>query len=203
MFVGEFPQTLESRLRIEKLHRAPEAEVVNDLLHLADMGAGQRARVQARARQLVEGIRDKSDGPEGLDAFLQEYELSNREGVILMCLAEALLRVPDAATADKLIKSKLSDADWEGHLGHSESLFVNASTWALMLTGRVIGLDRPDERDIGGHLGRLVARSGEPVIRQALVQAMRIMGKQFVMGRTMGEALKRAKEDEALGYRHS
>lgn len=203
MFVGDFPEPEDSRLRIERLHRAAEEEVVRDLLSLADLGAAHRARVQARARQLVEGIRDRGAGTEGLDAFLQEYELSNREGVILMCLAEALLRVPDTATADKLIKSKLADADWEGHLGHSQSLFVNASTWALMLTGRVIALDGSKDQDVGGYLGRLVARSGEPVIRQALVQAMRILGRQFVMGRNIKEALRRARDDEANGYRHS
>ncbi len=203
MFVGAIPQPVESRARIENLHRAPEAAVVRELLGLADQGAGHRARVQARARQLVEGIRASDVGASGIDAFMQEYELSNREGVILMCLAEALLRVPDADTADKLIKSKLADADWEGHLGHSSSLFVNASTWALMLTGRVISLDRPDDLDLGGYLGRMVARSGEPVIRQAMVQAMRILGRQFVMGRNIKEALTRARDDEKEGYRHS
>lgn len=176
---------------------------MRQLIAMADSGASHRARVQARARQLVEGIRETSAGAGGLDAFLQEYELSNREGVILMCLAEALLRVPDTETADKLIKSKLAEADWEGHLGHSSSLFVNASTWALMLTGRVIALDQPNDIDFGGYFGRLVARSGEPVIRQAMVQAMRIMGRQFVMGRTIKEGLARARDDEKEGYRHS
>jgi RHH-type proline utilization regulon transcriptional repressor/proline dehydrogenase/delta 1-pyrroline-5-carboxylate dehydrogenase len=203
MFVGGFPEPEESRKRIERLHRAPEETVVRQLIAMADSGASHRARVQARARQLVEGIRETSAGAGGLDAFLQEYELSNREGVILMCLAEALLRVPDTETADKLIKSKLAEADWEGHLGHSSSLFVNASTWALMLTGRVIALDQPNDIDFGGYFGRLVARSGEPVIRQAMVQAMRIMGRQFVMGRTIKEGLARARDDEKEGYRHS
>jgi RHH-type proline utilization regulon transcriptional repressor/proline dehydrogenase/delta 1-pyrroline-5-carboxylate dehydrogenase len=203
MFVGVIPEPEASRKRIEQLHRAPEETVVRQLITMADLGVSHRARVQARARQLVESIRDTSAGAGGLDAFLQEYELSNREGVILMCLAEALLRVPDTETADKLIKSKLAEADWEGHLGHSSSLFVNASTWALMLTGRVIALDQPNDMDFGGYFGRLVARSGEPVIRQAMVQAMRIMGRQFVMGRTIKEGLSRARDDEKEGYRHS
>jgi RHH-type proline utilization regulon transcriptional repressor/proline dehydrogenase/delta 1-pyrroline-5-carboxylate dehydrogenase len=203
MFVGGFPEPEASRKCIERLHRAPEEAVVRQLISMADLGASHRARVQARARQLVEGIRETSAGAGGLDAFLQEYELSNREGVILMCLAEALLRVPDTETADKLIKSKLAEADWEGHLGHSSSLFVNASTWALMLNGRVIALDQPNDMDFGGYFGRLVARSGEPVIRQAMVQAMRIMGRQFVMGRTIKEGLARARDDEKDGYRHS
>ncbi len=119
-----------------------------------------------------------------------------------MCLAEALLRIPDAETANLLIKDKLADADWERHLGGSESLFVNASTWALMLTGRVIRLDK-DGEDLAGVLRRLVARSGEPVIRQAVTQAMRILGRQFVMGRTIEEALERARGPEKRGYRYS
>ena len=120
-----------------------------------------------------------------------------------MCLAEALLRVPDAATVDELIKDKIADADWQGHLGQSDSVFVNASTWALMLTGRVIRLDEDDERDLGHALRRLVRKSGEPVIRTAITQAMRILGRQFVMGRNIGEALERARSDEAKGYRYS
>ncbi len=202
-FVGTLEPPDHGRLRIEALYRADETDTVKTLLGIADLGAGRRARIQARARDLVEGIRARGVGAEGLDAFLQEYELSNREGVVLMCLAEALLRIPDAATADKLIRSKLSEADWGSHLGNSQSVFVNASTWALMLTGRVIKLDDGDGDDIGGYLGKLVARSGEPVIRQAMVQAMKIMGRQFVMGRTIHEGLERAREAEKRNYRHS
>jgi RHH-type transcriptional regulator, proline utilization regulon repressor / proline dehydrogenase / delta 1-pyrroline-5-carboxylate dehydrogenase len=192
VFVSRFDTPDDSRAGIEALYRADETGTVRALLERADLGVGRRTLIQTRARELVEGVRASGVGTEGLDAFLQEYELSNREGVILMCLAEALLRVPDAATADQLIKSKLEDADWQGHLGHSESIFVNASTWALMLTGRVIGLDREEPSDISGYFGKLVARSGEPVIRQALVQAMKILGRQFVMGRNINEALERA-----------
>jgi RHH-type transcriptional regulator, proline utilization regulon repressor / proline dehydrogenase / delta 1-pyrroline-5-carboxylate dehydrogenase len=202
-FVGTFESPNSGRKRIEECYRADETETVKTLLGIADLGAGRRARIQARARNLVEGIRSRGTGAEGLDAFLQEYELSNREGVVLMCLAEALLRIPDAATADKLIKSKLSDADWGSHLGNSQSVFVNASTWALMLTGRVINLDDGDADDVGGYLGKLVARSGEPVIRQAMIQAMKILGRQFVMGRTIQEALERARDAEKGSYRHS
>src|SRR5690606_2227131 len=139
----------------------------------------------------------------GLDAFLHEFELSSREGVVLMCLAEALLRVPDAHTVDKLIQDKIADADWEAHLGQSDSLFVNASTWALMLTGRVVKLRRDEERDLTGTLRAMVRRSGEPAIRRADTQAMRILGRQFVMGRTIGEALERARANEKKGYRYS
>ncbi len=150
----------------------------------------------------MQKVRAARLGQGGLDAFLHEYELSSREGVVLMCLAEALLRIPDAETANLLIKDKLADADWRRHLGGSESLFVNASTWALMLTGRVVSLDQ-EGQDLAGVLRRLVARSGEPVIRQAVTQAMRILGRQFVMGRTIDEALERARANEKRGYRYS
>jgi RHH-type proline utilization regulon transcriptional repressor/proline dehydrogenase/delta 1-pyrroline-5-carboxylate dehydrogenase len=133
---------------------------------------------------------------------MHAYELSSREGVVLMCLAEALLRIPDAETANQLIKDKLRDADFGQHLGESDSMFVNASTWALMLTGRILKLDEGG-KDLGGVLKRLVTRSGEPVIRQAVTQAMRILGRQFVMGRNINEALERAEAAEARGYRHS
>src|SRR3546814_804893 len=120
-----------------------------------------------------------------------------------MCLAEALLRIPDADTRDRLIRDKIGGADWKSHLGKSESLFVNASTWALMLTGRLVKMEDEDPRDLGDVLGRLAARSGEPAIRQAMIQAMRIMGRQFVMGRTIEEALERAESGAARGYRYS
>ena len=201
--VGDFPQPTVLRQHIEAAYRADETATINALTKAADLGEAGRSRVQARARKLVETIRDRGVGQAGLDAFMQEYELSNQEGVTLMCLAEALLRIPDAATADKLIKSKLGEADWDAHLGRSDSIFVNASTWALMLTGRVIDLDGDDTSDMRGYLGKLVAKSGEPVIRQAMVQAMKILGRQFVMGRTIEEALGRAEDDEKAGYRHS
>ena len=133
---------------------------------------------------------------------IHEYALSSREGVALMpCLAEALLRIPDTGTIDRLIRDRLASADWERHLGHSGSLFVNASTWALMLTGRLLGGD--DGHDLGGALHRFAGRSAEPVVRQAVLAAMRILGRQFVMGRTIEEALSRAAASERHGYRHS
>ncbi len=194
-----------SRLRqtLRATYHADETEVVEALLAEAEMPAPARTRVEERATQLVEEVRRRRLGQGGIDAFMNEYELSSREGVVLMCLAEALLRVPDADTADRLIKDKLAEADWGAHLGHSESLFVNASTWALMLTGRVIRLDQGQTDDLADVLRRLVARSGEPVIRSAVTQAMRILGRQFVMGRTIGEALERARPLEAKGYTYS
>ncbi len=183
--------------------RADEAEIVAGLVDEAELPPDARERVAERARALVEEVRRARIGKGGLDAFLHEFGLSSKEGIVLMCLAEALLRVPDAETVDKLIKDKLSDADWKSHLGHSESLFVNASTWALMLTGRVVRLDEADTRDLAGTLRRLVHDSGEPVIRGGITQAMRILGRQFVIGRTIEEALARARDDEKRGYRHS
>jgi len=190
------------RARLQAAYREDETAAVERVLAAAELPAPVLDRIAERARDLVQKVRAARLGQGGLDAFLHEYELSSREGVVLMCLAEALLRIPDAETANLLIKDKLADADWRRHLGSSESLFVNASTWALMLTGRVIRLEQQGE-DLAAVLRRLVARSGEPVIRQAVTQAMRILGRQFVMGRTIEEALERARAMEKKGYRYS
>jgi RHH-type transcriptional regulator, proline utilization regulon repressor / proline dehydrogenase / delta 1-pyrroline-5-carboxylate dehydrogenase len=139
----------------------------------------------------------------GVDAFMHEYGLTSEEGIILMCLAEALLRIPDADTADQLIAEKIGEGQWEKHLGASDSLFVNASTFGLMLTGHVVRLGEDKGSGPAGILKRLIARSGEPFIRQALRQAMRILGDNFVLGRTIEEALARAAPLEARGYRFS
>ncbi|MEE8188543.1 MAG: bifunctional proline dehydrogenase/L-glutamate gamma-semialdehyde dehydrogenase PutA, partial [Kiloniellales bacterium] len=196
-------QTDPLRQAVRDNIRAGETEIVRRLADEAELPPDARGRIAARARDLVVKVREARLGQGGLDAFLHEFGLSSKEGVVLMCLAEALLRVPDAETVDRLIKDKIADADWGSHLGHSDSLFVNASTWALMLTGRVVRLDEGDRRDLAGTLGRLVHGSGEPVIRAAITQAMRILGRQFVMGRTIAEALERADGDEKLGSRHS
>ncbi len=195
------PDLLRRRLR--QAYRADETASVEAVLSAAELPAETLDRIAERARKLVQSVRAERVGQGGLDAFLHEYQLTSREGVVLMCLAEALLRIPDADTANLLIKDKLGDADWEKHLGTSESLFVNASTWALMLTGRIVKFDSGETRDLGGVLRRLVTRSGEPVIRQAVTQAMRILGRQFVMGRTIDEALERAAAMERRGYRYS
>ncbi|MBM3532379.1 MAG: bifunctional proline dehydrogenase/L-glutamate gamma-semialdehyde dehydrogenase PutA [Alphaproteobacteria bacterium] len=191
-----------ARSKLQALYRADETQVIEALLNEAALTPEQMREVARTARVLVEEVR-KQRTSGGLDAFLHEYALSSREGVVLMCLAEALLRIPDAETADRLIRDKIGGADWESHLGESDSLFVNASTWALMLTGRVMGLRDDEDRDWTNVLRRIVRRSGEPVIRQAVTQAMRILGRQFVMGRTIGEALDRAEPMEKKGYRYS
>ena len=203
LFRDPHPEPDDLRRAVRASYRADEAEVVARMLDAAQMPHDLLDRISERARRLVVEVRQQRLGHGGIDAFMHEFELSSREGVVLMCLAEALLRVPDAETVDKLIKDKIGGADWQAHLGKSDSLFVNASTWALMLTGRVVRLDDDDTRDLGGVLGRLVSRSGEPVIRRAVTQAMRILGRQFVMGRSIEEALDRAKEKQKLGYCYS
>src|SRR5262245_30109085 len=172
------------------------------ILAAAEIPAARRDRIAERARGLVAAVRRERLGKGGIDAFLHEYALSSPEGVALLCLAEALLRIPDAETVDRLIRDKIGEADWESHLGHSGSIFVNASTWALMLTGRLLR-PYPEAHDLRAALRRFVARSGEPVVRQAVTAAMHILGRQFVMGRTVEEAVERAREAEQRSYRHS
>ncbi len=192
------------RAAVLAAYRMDEDACVEACLTQARLPADATDRVEVMARRLVMAVRESDAGAGGLDAFLHQYELSSEEGVVLMCLAEALLRIPDADTRDDLIKDKIGGAQWERHLGASPSLFVNASTWALMLTGRLMAVDTGfDWRNPGDLLGRVVARGGEPVIRQALTQGMRILGRQFVMGRTIDEALARAQEAEMRGYRYS
>lgn len=159
--------------------------------------------VTEEAIELVRRVRERARDVSAMEAFMRQYDLSSEEGVILMCLAEALLRIPDNDTAEKLISDKLSDAHWETHLGKSESVFVNASTWGLMLTGKVVRLGQDQKSDLSGVMGRLVARSGEPMIRLAIRQAMKIMGHQYVMGRTIGEALERSKKKDNRRFRYS
>ncbi len=178
---------------------ADEAQTLESLLERATLSTEQRARVRAEAHSLVDAIRSRQQDASGVDALLREYDLSSGEGIVLMCLAEALLRIPDADTADRLIADKLGSADWQAHVGASDSLFVNASTWALLLTGRIV---RPAEiaEEPGSFFARLVGRVGEPVVRAALRQAMRILGQQFVMGETIEAALRRSAESPELNY---
>ena len=201
VFAPSPPPHVSSRQALRERYRADETVIVGEILAAAELPADALDRIAATARQLVIAVRQDRIGRGGIDAFLHEYSLSSQEGIALMCLAEALLRIPDADTVDRLIRDKIAGADWERHLGQSDSIFVNASTWALMLTGRVVK-DEP-ERDLRGMLRRLVSRSGEPVVRQAVTAAMRILGRQFVMGRTIEEALERARQPERHGYRHS
>ena len=172
-----------------------ETIAVADLLSRAPLSGEERAAVRAEAEALVRGARRKARRQGVVEGFLQEFSLGTREGLALMCLAEALLRTPDEATQGRLIAEKIGPADWASHLGRSESLFVNASTWGLMLTGRLIDVDEEARADPPGFMRRLAGRVGEPVIRAAVAQAVRIMGEQFVLGRTIEAALARAKAE--------
>ena len=205
-----FSDTNLKRRAIRERYYADETECVEQLLqsfNATEKNSPQagiaREKIQREAIKLVQQIRKQNENHGGLDAFLQEFKLSSEEGVSLMCLAEALLRVPDADTADQLIQDKLSDGNWKAHLGESESFFVNASTWGLMLTGKVISLDKSVIADAGDYLGKLIARSGEPLIRTAVRQAMKIMGKQFVLAETIQRGLKTAEIREKQGYCYS
>ncbi len=178
---------------------APEMQVVEALARDADLTTEDRVRITAAAAGLVRDIRESSD-PGLMEVFLAEYGLSTDEGIALMCLAEALLRVPDAETMDELIEDKIAPSDWGKHLGHSASSLVNASTWALMLTGRVLDDETPG---ITRHLRGAVKRLGEPVIRTAVARAMREMGRQFVLGETIEKAMARAAGMQAKGFTYS
>lgn len=155
------------------------------------------------ASTLIEQVRLSDDGISMIDALLLQYSLDTREGILLMCLAEALMRIPDNHTADALIRDKLSVADWKKHLSQSDSLLVNASTWGLLLTGKVVTLDGGEDGSPAGVIGKLVNRLGEPVIRRAVNQAMKIMGQHFVLGRTIDEALRNGKKQLGKGYSYS
>ncbi|QUD88471.1 bifunctional proline dehydrogenase/L-glutamate gamma-semialdehyde dehydrogenase PutA [Phenylobacterium montanum] len=175
-----------------------EAEAVAALLAAAPLSQADRAAVRAEAEGLVLATRKAAKRQGVVESFLQEFSLGTREGLALMCLAEALLRTPDESTRDKLIAEKISSADWAAHMGRSPSLFVNASTWSLMLTGKLVDVDDEARIDLPGFLKRLAGRIGEPVIRKAVGAAVGIMGEQFVLGQTIEAALKRAKAEDLV-----
>ena len=180
-----------------------ESAHVRELLALAALPDAERNAAQATAADLVRRVRARARDQGAVEAFMRQYDLGSDEGVLLMCVAEALLRIPDQATADALIRDKLGDANWKKHLGQSDSVLVNASTWGLMLTGRLVDLADDTKRDVHGAFQRLVGRAGEPVIRLAVRQAMKIMGHQFVLGRTIDEALSRSRKGDNANYRYS
>lgn len=178
---------------------ANEATTLQSLIRSVDLSPGARAGISDRAAGLVRSIRARSN-PGLMESFLAEYGLSTDEGIALMCLAEALLRVPDADTIDALIEDKIAPSNWGHHLGKSTSSLVNASTWALMLTGKVLNDDAPGPV---GHLRNVIKRLGEPVIRTAVGRAMKEMGRQFVLGQDIPSAMKRAAKMESKGYTYS
>ena len=188
------------RATIDAAYRAPETERLPKLLEAAALPAATKARAQAVARRLIEGLRARPAA--GLvQGLMHEYALSSQEGVALMCLAEALLRIPDSATRDALIADKIGGGEWRAHIGQSPSPFVNAATWGLLVTGRLVGTF--DENSLGSALTRLIARSGAPIIRASVDTAMRVMGEQFVCGQTIEAALHAARKLEAQGFRYS
>src|SRR5690606_24804171 len=180
-----------------------EAAHVREMLDQARQPDADRAAIQATATDLVRRVRARAADQGAIEAFMRQYDLGSEEGVLLMCVAEALLRIPDQDTTDKLIRDKLGEADWKRHMGQSESVLVNASTWGLMLTGHLVDLADDTRRDVHNAFKRLVGRVGEPVIRLAVRQAMRIMGHQFVMGRTISEALARSRKGSNAAFRYS
>lgn len=180
--------------------RRPEPECVPPLIEAATLPAETMAGAMALARRLVERLRAKGPG-HGVEGLIHEYSLASEEGVALMCLAEALLRIPDDETRDALIRDKIGGGDWEAHLGASRSLFVNAATWGLLLTGRLAATH--SEQGLGSALTRLVARGGEPLIRAGVNLAMRLMGEQFVAGQTIDEALENGRPWVRKGFRYS
>ncbi|MBO9602697.1 MAG: trifunctional transcriptional regulator/proline dehydrogenase/L-glutamate gamma-semialdehyde dehydrogenase [Novosphingobium sp.] len=180
--------------------RRPEPECLAALLPQAEFAPGMRADIRALAERLVAALRAKHRRG-GVEALMREYSLSSEEGVALMCLAEALLRIPDSATRDALIRDKVADGDWKAHLGTGRPIFVNAATWGLIVTGTLT--DEIDDSGLSSALRRLVARAGEPVVRKGMDLAMRMMGEQFVTGETIDEALKNAREQEARGFTYS
>ena len=187
------------RETIRKNIHADERDALNGLIHNVALSDGDCAAIVGRAVALVEDIR-RAPKQGLMEVFLNEYGLSTEEGIALMTLAEALLRVPDSTTMDALIEDKISPANWGRHLGHSSSSLVNASTWALLLTGKVLE-DTP--HGLAGQLRGMLKRLGEPVIRTAVARAMREMGRQFVLGRNIEEAMDRAKKKEAAGFGYS
>ncbi len=200
----EFAQSVQPqsvlRAAITAAYRRPEPECVPFLIGQARLPANLANDVQTLAKALVETLRGKSKGG-GVEGLIHEFSLSSQEGVALMCLAEALLRIPDRATRDALIRDKISKGDWKSHVGQAPSLFVNAATWGLMITGKLVTTS--SEAGLSSALTRLIGRGGEPLIRKGVDMAMRLMGEQFVTGENISEALANSRKFEARGFRYS
>ena len=193
------PQT-PLRRAITDAYRRPEPDCVLPLIDAATLSPRLKEAAARTSRKLITALRAKHKGS-GVEGLVHEYSLSSQEGVALMCLAEALLRIPDDETRDALIRDKIAEGDWRSHLGGSKSLFVNAATWGLVVTGKLTST--VNDRSLSAALTRLIARAGEPVIRRGVDMAMRMMGEQFVTGETIEEALKRSRVLEQKGFRYS
>ncbi len=194
------PTLAACRANIRSHYLADEAEVIKTLAADAEISSDVRGRISERAAQLVRDVRSNST-PTMMEKFLAQYGLTTKEGVALMCLAEALLRVPDKSTINALIEDKVTSGRWADHRGHSPSSLINISTWGLLITGKL--LSPVDRQGLANTLRAMIKRLGEPVVRTAVGQAMREMGRQFVLGRTIAEAIERGSKNEALGYTYS
>ncbi|KHT47011.1 bifunctional proline dehydrogenase/L-glutamate gamma-semialdehyde dehydrogenase PutA [Vibrio sinaloensis] len=188
---------------ISPLYMVDESQWLEQLLPLAMPTDAEKAQITQKTTELIEAIRADKKSIQMIDALLLEYSLDTQEGILLMCLAEALMRIPDAVTADALIRDKLTVADWKSHLKNSDSVFVNASTWGLMLTGKVVGLSEGEAQSPVSAVNRLVNKMSEPVIRKAMHQAMKVMGHQFVLGRSIAEAQKNGRSNRDRGFTYS
>ena len=200
MFNFAFPTQTPLRQAVTDAYRRDEIEAVQDMLQRAQMTDEERNAASELARRLVTQVRASRTKASGVDALMHEFSLSSEEGVALMCLAEALLRIPDNATRDRLIADKISEGNWKSHLNNSPSLFVNAAAWGLLITGK---LTATNDKQMSSALSRLISKGGAPLIRQGVNYAMRLLGKQFVTGQTIEEALQNGKEREKMGYRFS
>lgn len=189
------------RQRIVDASSMHEEDVVQALMQEAQMDAPTLAKAQALAARLAQGVRDARIDAGGVDLLTQEFSLDSREGIALMCLAEAMLRIPDTETRNQLIRDKIVDADWRAHIGKSPSLFVNATAWGLLVTGKL--LKQPEENALAEALTRVVRKGGEAVVRAGVAYAMRMLGKQFVTGQTIEEAIGEASKRESSGYRYT
>ncbi|MDN7683107.1 MULTISPECIES: bifunctional proline dehydrogenase/L-glutamate gamma-semialdehyde dehydrogenase PutA [Burkholderia] len=199
-------QTVSSNLSVlrQRIHDAtglPEEVVVQALMQEAQMDATTLARTQELASRLAQGVRDARIDAGGVDLLTQEFSLDSREGIALMCLAEAMLRIPDTETRNQLIRDKIVDADWRAHIGKSPSLFVNATAWGLLITGKL--LKKPDDAALTEALTSVLRKGGETVVRAGVAYAMKMLGKQFVTGQTIEEAIGVAKGHESSGYRYT
>jgi len=198
----------ELRIRIQENYLIDEEQVVSNLLKYFSLRRSKSSvqfdnDVKVTARELVETIRNTDQKLAGIDSFLKQYKLSSEEGISLMCLAEALLRIPDADSSDDLIKDKLKDKNWSSHIGKSDSLFVNASSWGLLLTGKFVSLDKGISDDPTHYLNRLITKTGEPVLRKAMMMAMQVMGKQFVLAETIEAGVKESQSKNLKKYLYS
>ena len=193
------PITSPLRLAITNAYRRDEQQTVQDLL--AQLSEYDHAPIEMLAQKLVTSVRQHRTRASGVDALMHEFSLSSQEGIALMCLAEALLRIPDHKTIDLLIADKISKGDWRKHLGESPSLFVNAATWGLLVTGKLVATN--SEKTLSAALTKLIAKGGEPLIRKGVDMAMRMLGNQFVTGQTIEQAIDNSQANEQRGYRYS